>query len=365
MHHKSLIRLMRGWVERKRRQRQRGRTYGAEVDDAIRVISESMDHICAERLKPNLVWLAKHLAQHGELYLTEGLLDQLDKVSVSTVRRILERIGQDQPRRVRRRTTPRNRFRHIPAKRLAWDLKEPGHFEVDLVHHCGEASSGEYVCTLQMIDVATGWSERVAVLGRSYLVMQDAFERILKRLPFPVRELHPDNGSEFLNNHLLRYWSRAMPGLEVSRSRPYQKNDNRFVEQKNASLVREYLGNERFDSIAHTEALNRFYDGMWVYYNCFQPVMRLCAKEVLPTTNGIHQIKRHFDEARTPLDRLLATDTLATRQVASLKVLRRDTNPRTLLKKLYRQRDQLFELPLAPPDRCEDVRKTLQNQNLQ
>jgi IS30 family transposase len=365
LHRKSLIRLMRGGVERKRRRRQRGRTYGAEVDDALRVISESMDHICAERLQPNLVWIAKHLAQHGEMMVNKRLLDQLGTISVSSVRRILERVRQDQPRLVRKRPTQRRSYQHIPARRLAWDLKEPGHFEVDLVHHCGETTSGQYVCTLQMVDIATGWSERVAILGRSYLVMQDAFERVLKRLPFAVRELHPDNGGEFLNHHLLRYWPHAMPGVELSRSRTYQKNDNRFVEQKNGSLVRTYLGQERLDTVAHTEALNRFYDGMWLYYNCFQPVMRLSAKEFLPSTNGIPHVRRHFDDARPPVDRLLDTKTLSTKQAAELKVLRRDTNPRQLLRELYHLRDALLELPLATPDQTEDVRQTLQNQNLQ
>lgn len=362
LHRKSLVRLIRGKLERKRRRRQRGRTYGAEVDDALRVISESMDHICAERLQPNLVWLAKQLAHHGELVVNQMLLGQLEKISVSTVRRIQQRVRQDEPRLVRKRSRQPRSYQQIPARRLSWDLTEPGHFEVDLVHHCGETSSGEYVCTLQMVDIATGWSERVAMLGRSYLVMRDAFERILQRLPFAVRELHPDNGSEFLNRHLLRYWPQAMPGVELSRSRPYQKNDNRFVEQKNSSLVRTYLGQERLDTVAHTEALNRFYEGMWLYYNCFQPVMRLSAKELLPTTNGIHQVRRRFDNARPPLDRLLATMTLSTKQAAELKVLRRDTNHRQLLKDLYRLRDSLLELPLATPGQSEDVRQTLQNQ---
>jgi hypothetical protein len=365
LHRKSLIRLMRGRLERKRRRRQRGRTYGTEVDDALRVISESMDYICAERLQPNLVWIAKHLAQHGELVVNKQLLEQLGRISVSTVRRILQRVGQDEPRLVRKRPTRPRSYQQIPARRLAWDLKAPGHFEVDLVHHCGETTSGQYVCTLQMVDVATGWSERVAVLGRSYLVMQDAFERVLQRLPFAVRELHPDNGSEFLNHHLLRYWPHAMPGVELSRSRPYQKNDNRFVEQKNGSLVRTYLGQERLDTVAHTEALNRFYDGMWIYYNCFQPVMRLSAKKFLPSADGSPHVRRQFDEARPPVDRLLDTKTLSTRQAAELKVLRRDTNPRQLLRELYHLRDSLLELPLATPGRTEDVRHTLQNQNLQ
>lgn len=364
MHRKSLIRLLRSGVERKRRRRQRGRTYGAEVDDALRVISESMDHICAERLQPNLVWIAEHLAVHGELVVNKHLLQQLGKISVSTVQRTLQRLGQDEPRLVRKRPTRPRSYQQIPARRLAWDLKEPGHFEVDLVHHSGETTSGQYVCTLQMVDIATGWSERVAVLGRSYLVMRDAFDRILQRLPFAVHELHPDNGGEFLNHHLLRYWPQAMPGVELSRSRPYQKNDNRFVEQKNCSLVRAYLGQQRLDTIAHTEALNRFYDGMWVYYNCFQPVMRLSAKEVLPTTNGIPQVRRHFDQAQPPLERLLATKVVSTKQAAQLKVLRRDTNPRQLLKQLYQLRDALLQLPSAIPGQSEDVRQTLQNQNL-
>ena len=363
LHRKSLIRLMRGGLERKRRRRQRGRTYGAEVDDALRVISESMDHICAERLQPNLVWLAEHLAQHGELVVNQQLLGQLEKISISTVRRILQRVSQDEPRLVRNRASQPHSYQQIPARRSAWDLTEPGHFEVDLVHHCGGTTSGQYVYTLQMVDIATGWSERIAILGRSYLVMQDAFERILQRLPFAVCELHPDNGGEFLNHHLLRYWSDAMPGLALSRSRPYQKNDNRFVEQKNSSLVRAYLGQQRSDTVAHTEALNRFYDGMWVYYNCFQPVMRLSAKEALPTTNGIPKVRRRFDQARPPLDRLFTTNTLSTRQAAKMKVLRRDTNPRQLLKQLYQLRDALLELPEAVPDQTEDVRLTLQNQN--
>jgi hypothetical protein len=122
--------------------------------------------------------------------------------------------------------------------RIAWDQAEPGHFEVDLVHHSGPTTNGDYVHTLQLIDVATGWSERVAVLGRSYRAMVGGFERVLERVPFAVRELHPDNGPEFLNDHLVRFWADRVPGLTLSRSRPYHKNDNRFVEQKNHSLVR-------------------------------------------------------------------------------------------------------------------------------
>ncbi|MGD2165867.1 MAG: hypothetical protein PVH50_10105 [Anaerolineae bacterium] len=195
LHRKSLIRLMNGSLTRKPRRRQRGKTYGPEVDDALRVIYESYDGICAERLTPNLVTMAEHLARHGELRVTLELLNQLGRISISTVQRRLNRIRQDQPRLPRKPPRRgRRATRDIPMRRLAWDLPEPGYFETDLVHHCGCTAAGEYACTLQMIDVVTGWSERRIVLGRSSLVVKDAFRSILARLPFPVLELHPDNG---------------------------------------------------------------------------------------------------------------------------------------------------------------------------
>jgi hypothetical protein len=195
IHRKSLIRLMNGSLLRKPRRQERGKTYGPDVDDALRVIDESFDGICAERLTPNLVWMARHLGRHGELRAPARLLDQLGCISVSTVQRRLNRIRQDQPRLPRKRPTGwRGLVQDIPMLRLPWILVEPGFIETDLVHHCGPTAAGEYVCTLQMIDVATGWSERRAVLGRSYLVMEDAFRYIVPHLPFPVREIHPDNG---------------------------------------------------------------------------------------------------------------------------------------------------------------------------
>jgi IS30 family transposase len=133
-------------------------------------------------------------------------------------------------------------------RRIPWDTREPGHFEVDLVHHCGASAHGEYVHTLQLIDVATGWSERTAVLGRSQAAMEAGFRTVLARLPFAIHELHPDNGSEFFNAHMLRFFGETITGLTLSRSRPYHKTDNRFVEQKNATLVRQYLGFVRLDT---------------------------------------------------------------------------------------------------------------------
>jgi len=363
LHRKSLIRLMSGSLERRRRRKQRGRTYGPEVDDALRVISDSFDHICAERLQPNLVWMATHLARHGEIKVSPLLLDQLSRISLSTVTRTLNRLRQDERRLPRKGPAQANRVaREIPMKRIPWNEEHPGHFEVDAVHHCGHSSSGHYVHTIQMVDVATAWTEQVATLGRSYTVMEDGFRRILARLPFQVLEIHPDNGSEFLNAHLVRFWKEMVKGVTLSRSRPFHKNDNRFVEQKNSTLVRAYLGLARFDTAAQTNAINQLYEKMWLYYNFFQPVMRLTEKTtapLLPARGQPSRIKRRFDQARTPFDRLCETDAISEQQKEQLRTLRDQTNPRQLRQKIYQLIDQIFLLPGAVPGETEDVYETL------
>lgn len=360
LHRKTLIQLLSSDLRRKPRRKQRGRTYGPEVDDVLRVVDESFDYICAERITPNLVKMAKQLAQHGELEVSASTLEQLERISISTVGRILKRIRQDTPRLPRKRPVRSNNLtRHIPMGRIPWDILSPGHFEVDLVHHCGLTASGEYMCTLQMIDVLTGWSERRAVLGRSYLVMEDAFQRILARLPFPVLEAHPDNGSEFFNHHMLRFWREIVQGVQLSRSRPYHKNDNRHVEQKNSTLVRAYLGYDRFDTVAQVLATNALYDQMWIYSNLFQPAMRLAEKKVIIEDGQPSRVIRRHDQARTPFDRLCATEAILPEHQEQLEALRDQINPRQLRREIYEAIDHLFSLPGAVPGIPEDVHRTL------
>jgi hypothetical protein len=339
LHRKSLVRLLRSTdLARRPRARQRGRAYGIAVDDALRVIWETLDYVCAERLTPALVGTAQRLARHGELRLDAELVEQLGRISIATVQRRLRRLGQDTPRLPRQGPEAANRVaRTIPMKRIPWDTAAPGHFEVDLVHHSGPVTEGDYVHTLQMVDVATGWSERIAVLGRSQRAMEAGFQRILARLPFPVRELHPDNGSEFLNAHLVRFWGEAITGLTLSRSRPYHKNDNRFVEQKNDTLVRAYVGHGRLDTPEQCAALNALYDQMWVYYNLFQPVLHLIEK----TAHGT-RVHRRWDAAMPPFERLTATDALPLEQRATLEALREATNPRALRRAIHADLDALL-----------------------
>jgi hypothetical protein len=367
LHRKSLVRLMNMPLVRKKRCRQRGRVYGAEVEDALRVIAESHDGICAERLQPNLVRMAKHLASHGEMVLTEALLDHLGRISVSSVQRWLSRLRQDEPRRRRRKgpAKPSGLLHQVPMGRIPWDVGQPGHFEVDLVHHCGPNASGTYICSLQMIDVATGWSERAAVLGRGYVVMQDAFQYLLDRIPFPVLEVHPDNDSAFFNHHMFRFWGDRLCGARLSRSRPYHKNDNRFVEQGNASLVRAYLGHERRDTVAQTWAINYLYDRMWLYHNLFQPVMRLKEKRAVPHPDGSsYRTQRFYDQARTPLERVCAAGVLQPHVCVQLETLRAATNPRQLRYDIYDRLDYIFALPDAVPGQPENVYLTLRDPHL-
>jgi len=222
-------------------------------------------------------------------------------------------------------------------KRIPWDTSEPGHFEVDLVYHCGESTQGEHLHTLQLIDVATGWSERVAVRGRGQQAMEQAFRHILARLPFAVKELHPDNGPEFFNAHLVRFWKEQVVGVQLSRSRPYHKNDNRFVEQKNDSLVRQYFGTRRLGTAEQAQLMDEIYELMWLYFNLFQPVMHLVEKSVVEG-----KVHRRWDQAQTPYTRLKATGVLTPEQRARLDALDEQTNPHQSRHLIYQRLDQLW-----------------------
>jgi len=350
LHRKSLIRLMNmPSLERApKKPRLRRRRYGSAVADAVRVIWESLDYMCAERLRPVLLDTARQLAKWEELVLTWEIEKALSTISRATVQRLLQRFQQDTPELPRRKPQPPNRLlRNVPMERLSWAIDSPGSFETDLVHHCGAVAAGDYVHTLQLVDIATGWSERVAVLGRSQEAMVRGFKKVQQRLPFPIKHLHPDNGSEFFNNHLLRHFGKEITGLRLSRSRPYRKNDNRFVEQKNRTLVRAFVGYERLDNGAQCTALNALYDQLWLYYNLFQPVMHMIEKEV---TNG--KLHRKYDKAKTPYQRLLSTHILLPEEETRLAVLYSQTNPRQLRREIYQAVECLWERPelLNMPD---------------
>jgi IS30 family transposase len=341
---KSLIRLLNAVsLERKKRSRPRPRSYGVEVERVVLKVWESLDYVCAERLTPSLLSMAQHLAGFGVLRLTAQIEAQLSTISCATVQRMLRKNRSRKTRLPRKGPERANQVtKGVPMGRIPWDTQQPGHFEVDLVHHSGETTAGDYLHSLQMVDVATGWSERVAVLGRGQHAMEAAFRHILEHVPFAVQELHPDNGSEFFNYHLVQFWKEKVVGVQLSRSRPYQKNDNRMVEQKNDTLIRQYLGYDRLDTPEQREAVNALYERMWIYYNLFQPVLHLIKKEVI---DG--KVKRGWDEAQTPYARLLTVGAIRPEQQERLQQLYQQTNPLALRQEIYERLTALWEQQLS------------------
>ena len=271
-------------------------------------------------------------------------LEKLGQVSVSTLKRILKRVGRSEPKLAAqkpKRPHPNSLRKKYPDGKIAWNIADAGHFEVDLVHHGGETTQGEYIHSLQMVDVSTGWSEMTAIFGRSYRVMADGFDHLLSRLPFPVEEIHPDNGAEFFNQFLLRYLQKRCPSCILSRSRPYQKNDNRFVEENNHSLIRAYIGHDRLDTPTQLKVLRQLYEKLWLYHNFFQPVMRLQHKEyVTPLL-----YRRRFDLARPPFDRVKELNILDPHVQLALESLRARTNPLQLRSRIDALISHLLALP--------------------
>lgn len=361
LNRKYLIQLLHTDLARKPRQRQRSRSYGQEVEEALLVVAESLDYICGKRLQPALWSTAQDLQRHGELCLSPEVEAGLAKISVSTIDRLLRKHKAQLPHRLPRKAPTREAqvLAAVPMRRIPWDEQEPGHLEVDLVHHSGPATTGDYLHSLQMIDVATGWSERYAVLGRGSMVMHDAFEVLHHRLPFPIRQIHSDNGSEFLNAHLLSFWSRLDPQIRLSRNRPWRKNDSCFVEQKNYTLVRAYLAYRRFDTVAQTHAINHLYELMGLYYNLFQPVMRVVEKTWVPDGENPPRLQRRYGQPQTPFQRLCATGILDEAQEQAILQLRQALNPRQLRRDILALIEEIKTLPNTAPGDQPDVLRSL------
>lgn len=346
LHRKSLIRLIRGDLRRKRRTRQRGPTYTQAAHAAIRLCAEALDYPCAERLQPVLLSTVQHLERHGHLQQTPQLSWQLQQVSVSTVRRIVGPVRQQAARLSASRRPPRRRSavaRAVPMEIIPAHTVTPGHLEVDTVHHNGGTAGGQYVFSLCWTDVASGWVLTYATLGNSGLVMQDAFQALWHQLPFPVREIHADNGPEFLNDLIHRFLSERR--VAFTRSRPYRKNDNRFVEENNGSHIRAYVGYQRLDSVAQVHALNALYARLNLYHNLFQPTMR-------------RQEDKTYSVA-APLDRLLNSTEWDEATCQAWRAYRDRLDPLALRREIADALNALEQAPGAIEGRTEEVHQTI------
>ena len=270
-HRKHAIRVLNGLTgTRTSTRRGRLRLYDEAVHQALVVFWEASDRICGKRLKPLLPILLPALERHGHLSLDPAVREQLLAVSASTIDRMLSNArASTGGRRARAKTTLAVR-RRVPVRTFAdWHEPAPGFVEADLVVHCGESMAGSFASTLVLTDIASGWTECLVLLVREGSLIVDALERLRVTLPFPLQGIDTDNGSEFINELLITFCTDH--GIEFTRSRPYRKNDQAWVEQKNGSVVRRLVGYGRLEGVAAGEALSRLYSASRLFVNFFQP----------------------------------------------------------------------------------------------
>jgi len=303
-HRKYAIRVLKHGLRPKGLKKPgRKKEYQGEVVTALRHIWEICGRICSKRLKPYLSEIVNVLERHRELVLSAEVKSQLLKMSRATIDRCLKPARFEEKRRGLSTTKPGTLLKkNIPIRTFAdWDEARPGFVEVDLVAHCGDSVEGQFLNTLTTTDISTGWTDCEAVLHRSQHRVFQAIKNMRQRLPFPLLGLDSDNGGEFINDILYRYCLDEH--ITFTRSRPYKKNDQAHVEQKNWSVVRHVVGYDRWESQGELDLLNSIYADLRLYVNFFQPVLKLVGKEQV----GKKTVKR-YDVAATPYQRVLTSE---------------------------------------------------------
>lgn len=335
-HRKSAIRILNdiGDVSGAAISFQRPRLYDAAFCTTLIVLWEASDRVCGKRLRALLPLLVPALERHGHLALEPSARIKLLAVSAATIDRLLaEARGLCDRRRVRRAPTALRRS--VPIRTYAdWNSPEPGFMEIDLVAHCGDRLVGAFVHTLTLTDIASTWTECVPLLVRTGALVVETIDRLRSALPFRIRGLDIDNGGEFLNETLVAYC--VSQGIELTRSRPYRKNDQAWVEQKNGSVVRRLVGYRRLEGTAAAAILVRLYTASRLFVNFFQPSFKLKEKFRV----GGRTVKR-YDPPQTPCARLLAAASTPPAVKARLVELLETLDPLRLLEEIRQAQHQL------------------------
>jgi hypothetical protein len=329
-------RIIVGDVQR-RQQRLKPRYYDDDVIKALVRLWELLNYLCGKRLVAIMPELILKLEQFGELRLPAITKEKLLRISASSVDRLLKAERRKHQLRARAHTKPGTLLKHqIPIRTFAeWDEDQPGFAEIDLVAHDGGLALGDYCQTLDLTDVCTGWTETEAVPNKAQVWVFEALREIRKRLPFPLLGLDSDNGSEFVNNELLRYCQKER--ITFTRARPYRKNDNCYVEQKNYSVVRQTVGYQRFDTTAELMILQQLYSTLRLYTNFFQPTMKLKSKERFGS-----RVKKSYTAPQTPYQRVLINPSVSAADKLKLKRQYKQLNPAALKREIDQLRRKLF-----------------------
>jgi hypothetical protein len=301
---------------------------------------------CGKRLQAMIPSWLPHYPQP----LTDEIKSLLATISASTIDRLLKPQRAKHQKSGLSTTKPGSILKHqIPVKTNQWDETKPGFLEADTVAHCGTSTAGMFVFTVNCVDIATGWTEQRAVWGKGERGVLAAIQSIEQALPFPLLGFDCDNGSEFLNWHLQYYLTQRQRPVDYTRSRPYHKNDNAHIEEKNWTHIRQYLGYGRFDRQELTPQLNELYTSEWrLLLNFFLPSMKLKEK----SRQGSKIIKKH-DRPQTPLQRILDSPHVDEAIKQQLREQVQALNPfqlkEQILQKVQRILTQVNFTPAAPP----------------
>jgi len=335
---KYAIRLLNGPAPQKTNtptSQSRRPTYGAKVIWALTAIWQAAGYPCSARLKALLPlwlpWAIKHLT------LSTQVQKQLLTISPATIDRRLGVKKRQLKKRLYGRTKPGTLLKHhIPIKTDSWNVQSPGFTEIDLVSHSGNSASGDFLYSLNVTDIHSTWVETRAVMGKSQIGVLDAMKDIQQALPFKLLGIDSDNGSEFINYHLKTFCDQNQ--IQFTRGRPYKKDDNAHIEQKNWTHVRKIFGYERYDSPPALEAMNDLYQNeLRILQNLFLPSMKLLEKTRIGS-----KLKRRYDQPCTPLDRLLHCSQADPLKIHKLKNLRESIDPFALAKSIVQKLEPIY-----------------------
>src|SRR5215208_290220 len=339
-HRKHAIRVLKNQLQKCLKRRRTGykTIYRGEVVQALEQIGEIYGRICSKRLQPFLPEGIRVLERCQEIELSEETKALLLKISSASIDRCLRAVRLKTPHGLST-TKPGSLLKSlIPVHTFTeWDEERPGFLEIDLVAHCGNTTEGQFLCTLTCTDLCTGWTDVTGLLHRSQQAVSEALRHMRQRLPFALLGIDSDNGGEFINDLLYRYCLNEK--ITFTRSRPYQKNDQAHVEQKNWSVVRHTVGYDRWETELELALLESTYDDLRPYINFFQPSLKLIAKERI----GNKTIKR-YDTAKTPYQRVLDRNDISLLAKARLMNTYLPLNPAELRRRIDQKIAKLWKI---------------------
>jgi hypothetical protein len=356
-HRKHAIRLLRKYKRfQKPKPKKPGRTpFYAQpaILKALKKIWLGANLPCSKRLKAIIpLWLPGYAQSFGNL--APNVSQALLKISPATIDRLLQPTRLHYKKRGRATTKPGTLLRNqIPLKLNQWDESRPGFLEADTVAHCGNSLLGMFTYTLDCTDIATGWTEQRAIWGKGETGILEQIRHIEKSLPFPLLGFDSDNGSEFLNHHLFRHFTKRKKPIQFTRSRAYHNEDNAHVEQKNWTHVRQWIGYDRLDKPQTVPLLNDLYTQEWrLFHNFFCPSAKLLEKERI----GSKTLKHH-DSPKTPYQRILESPHISHQIKQTLAKQLESLNPFMLRKIMDEKMKKIFlsytksDFPFNDPSR--------------